>query len=59
MDDVAIDNVKDYCASLLNFLTTSKKPYLEIVTSTNQFTEEAEESLKESIAESKAAFSPA
>jgi hypothetical protein len=48
--------LKPYCASLISYLATSNKPYAEIVTSTNQFTEEAEASLKEAIAESKDAF---
>ena len=56
LDDLEVGEVKRYCASLLSFLGTSKEPYIEIVTSTNQFTEEAETSLKESIAQSKAAF---
>ena len=56
LDDLEVGQVKRYCASLLSFLGTSKEPYVEIVTSTNQFTEEAEASLKEAIAQSKAAF---
>ena len=57
LDDVAISDVKGYCASLISYLTTSQKPYLNIVESTNQFTEEAEASLKEAITESKEIFS--
>jgi len=56
LDDLEVGQVKRYCASLLSFLETSKEPYIEIVTSTNQFTEEAEASLKEAIAQAKAAF---
>jgi hypothetical protein len=37
-------------------MNTSKKPFTEIVGSTNQFTEEAEASLKELISESKETF---
>jgi hypothetical protein len=48
--------LKAIVLSLITYLATSKKPYIEIVTSTNQFTEEAEASLKEAIAESKEAF---
>jgi hypothetical protein len=48
--------VKKYCASLVSYLETSKKSYIEIVSSTNQFTEEAETLLKEAISESKAIF---
>jgi hypothetical protein len=43
----------------LSRISTSQKPYIEVVTSTNQFTEEAEASLKEAIAESKEAFNKA
>jgi F-type H+-transporting ATPase subunit alpha len=57
LDDLPVSSVKNYCASLLKFLASSQKPYIEIVTSTNQFTEEAETSLKEAIGESKALFS--
>jgi F-type H+-transporting ATPase subunit alpha len=56
LDDLAVGDVKSYCASLITYLSTSKKPYMEIVSSTNQFTEEAEASLKEAISESKEAF---
>jgi F-type H+-transporting ATPase subunit alpha len=56
LDDIAVSDVKSYCASLISYLTTSQKPYLNIVTSTNQFTDEAEASLKEAIAESKDLF---
>jgi hypothetical protein len=48
--------LKPYCASLISYISTSKKPFAEIVGSTNQFTEEAEASLKEIIAESKETF---
>ena len=57
LDDIEVSDVKGYCASLISYLATSQKPYLNIVTSTNQFTDEAEASLKEAIAESKELFS--
>ena len=56
LDELEVSDVKSYCASLISYLTTSQKPYLNIVQSTNQFTEEAETSLKEAIAESKELF---
>jgi len=59
LDDLAVGDVKAYCANLITYLATSQKPYIDIVTSTNQFTEEAEASLKEAIAESKDAFKKA
>ena len=57
LDSLEVGDVKNYCVSLLSYLETSQKPYLEIVRTTNQFTEEAETSLKEAIAESKELFS--
>ena len=57
LDDLEVSDVKQYCASLISYLTTSKKSFLDIVQTTNQFTEEAETSLKEAIAESKESFS--
>jgi F-type H+-transporting ATPase subunit alpha len=59
LDDLQLSQVKSYCASLITYLATSKKAYIDIVTSTNQFTPEAEASLKEAISESKAAFAKA
>ena len=56
LDDLEVADVKGYCASLVSYLSTSQKPYVELVSSTNQFTEEAETSLKEIIAESKDLF---
>lgn len=56
LDDLEVSDVKNYCSSLVTFLSTTKKSYVEIVSSTNQFTSEAEDSLKEIIAESKEAF---
>jgi F-type H+-transporting ATPase subunit alpha len=48
LDDLEVADVKKYCASLFHIYNI-KKPYAEIVGSTNQFTEEAEASLKEII----------
>jgi F-type H+-transporting ATPase subunit alpha len=56
LDELPVGDVKKYCASLLKFLGTSQKSYVEIVSSTNQFTEEAEASLIEAINESKMIF---
>ncbi len=57
LDDLPVSDVKNYCKSLVSYLTTSKKPFAEIVDSTNQFTDEAESSLKEIISETKDIFS--
>ena len=59
LDDLEVSSVKKYCATLIMYLTTSNKPFTEIVRSTNQFTPEAEASLKEAIAESKETFKKA
>jgi len=56
LDDLPVGDVKQYCTSLISYISTSKKPYAEIVASTNQFTEEAEASLKEIISETKETF---
>jgi len=56
LDDLAVSDVKKYCSSLVTDLSKSKKSFVDIVTSTNQFTEEAEVSLKEAIVESKIFF---
>ena len=56
LDDLEVSDVKNYCASLLTYLETSNQPYLELVRTTNQFTDEAESSLQTAIAESKDAY---
>merc|ERR1712238_252125 len=57
LDELKVSDVKNYCTSLVSYLSTSNNPYLGIVESTNQFTEEAKKSLKEAITESKNLFS--
>ena len=56
LDDLAVADVKKYCASLLSYLATSNNSYIDTVTSTNQFTDEAEAALKDAIAASKEVF---
>ena len=56
LDDLDVSSVKKYCASLLSYLETSDNSYIEIVTSTNQFTDEAETALIDAIAASKETF---
>merc|ERR1712204_124280 len=53
LDDIEVSQVKAYCASLLTYIETSQKPFLELIKTTNQFTDEAEVSLNEAIQESK------
>jgi F-type H+-transporting ATPase subunit alpha len=56
LDDLAVSDVKSYCLSLIKYLATAQNPYLEIIRTTNQFTDEAETSLKQAITESKDLF---
>jgi F-type H+/Na+-transporting ATPase subunit alpha len=56
LDELPVSDVKSYCLSLVKYLGTSQNPYLEIIRTTNQFTDEAEASLKQAIAESKDLF---
>jgi len=56
LDDLAVSDVKPYCSQLVSYVSTSNKPFSEIVGSTNQFTDEAEASLKEIITETKETF---
>jgi F-type H+-transporting ATPase subunit alpha len=56
LDVLPVGDVKKYCTTLVSYITTSKKPYGDIVSSTNQFTDEAEASLKEIISETMETF---
>jgi F-type H+-transporting ATPase subunit alpha len=56
LEKFELDEVKKYSASLLQVLSTSKKSYSDIVSSTGQFTNEAEDLLKEAISEVKSMF---
>jgi len=56
LDDIEVSQVKAYCSSLLTYIETSQKPFLELIKTTNQFTDEAEVLLKEAISKSKEVF---
>jgi len=56
LDDIEVSQVKAYCTSLLTYIETSQKPFLELIKTTNQFTDEAETLLKEAISKSKEIF---
>ena len=56
LDDLEVGDIKQYCSSLLSYLETSTNSYIEIVTTTNQFNEDAETALKEAISASKEIF---
>ena len=58
LDDLEVSDVKKFSASLLKTLD-SQKSYIDTVTSTNQFTQEAEASLKDAIASTKTGFATA
>ena len=53
LDDIEVTDVKGYCASLLTYIETSQKSFLDLIKTTNQFTDEAEVLLKEAITKSK------
>jgi F-type H+-transporting ATPase subunit alpha len=55
LDDLAVSDVKKFSSTLLQTLD-SQKSYIDVVTSTNQFTQEAETSLKDAISSTKAGF---
>jgi F-type H+-transporting ATPase subunit alpha len=55
LDDLEVSDVKKFSSSLLKTLD-SQKSYVDAVGSTNQFTQEAETSLKEAIASTKTGF---
>ena len=56
LDDLAVGDVKQYCASLLNYINTSKVQYTEIISTTQAFSDEAETLLQAAISESKENF---
>ena len=55
LDDLEVSDVKKFSASLLQTLD-SQKSYIDIVRSTNQFTDEAETTLNEAIISTKTGF---
>ncbi|MBW4490121.1 MAG: F0F1 ATP synthase subunit alpha [Trichocoleus desertorum ATA4-8-CV12] len=56
LDDVPVDKVTSYVKSLRDYLRTSKPQYAEIIRNQKTLNAEAEQILKEAIAESKQAF---
>jgi F-type H+-transporting ATPase subunit alpha len=57
LDDIAVDQVTSFVASLLTYLKNSKAKYGEIIAAEKKLTDEAEALLKEAIAETKQSFS--
>jgi F-type H+-transporting ATPase subunit alpha len=56
LDDVPVDKVTSYVKSLREYLRTSKPQYAEIIRNQKTLNAEAEQLLKEALAESKQAF---
>ena len=56
LDDLELTEIKSYCNSLINYISTSSNVFNEIINSTNQFTEEAEALLIKLISNSKKIF---
>lgn len=57
LDDIAVDQVVEFVASLRNYIKNNKPKFVEIVSSEKKLTDEAETLLKEAITEAKQAFS--
>jgi len=57
LDDIAVDKVVEFVATLRNYLKTNKPKFVEIVSNEKKLTDEAETLLKEAIVEAKQAFS--
>lgn len=56
LDDINVENVRSFLAGFLQFMTTNKSDFKEIINSTKTFTSEAETILKNSIIEYKKNF---
>lgn len=56
LDDIAVDKVSTFTQGLREYLKTSKPQYMDILQSSKQLTDEAENLLKEAIAEYKQTF---
>ncbi|AFZ46062.1 ATP synthase F1 subcomplex alpha subunit [Cyanobacterium stanieri PCC 7202] len=57
LDDIAVDKVTEFVASLRQYIKNSKPKFIEIINSEKKLTDEAEALLKEAITEAKQAFS--
>ncbi|HEY9668905.1 MAG TPA: F0F1 ATP synthase subunit alpha [Coleofasciculaceae cyanobacterium] len=56
LDDIAVDKVSSFTQGLREYLKTSKAQYMDILQNSKQLTDEAENLLKEAIAEYKQTF---
>lgn len=57
LDDIAVEQVVEFVATLRNYIKNNKPKFVEIVSSEKKLTDEAETLLKEAITEAKQAFS--
>jgi F-type H+-transporting ATPase subunit alpha len=57
LDDIAVEQVVEFVATLRNYIKNNKPKFVEIVSSEKKLTDEAETLLKEAIIEAKQAFS--
>ena len=59
LDEIAVADIKSYCASLLNYINVSEKSYITALNEGKdyEFTATVEEKLKEAIIASKELFS--
>merc|ERR1711903_178522 len=56
LDPIAVENVRPFLSSLLNYLSEKKPQYAQIIRDTNTLTSEAETMLKDSILEHRESF---
>ena len=56
LDPIAVENVRPFLSSLLNYLSEKKPQYAQIISDTNTLTSEAETMLKDSILEHRESF---
>jgi len=57
LDDIAVEDVVEFVASLRSYIKNNKPKFVEIVSNEKKLTDEAETLLKEAIVEAKQAFS--
>ena len=57
LDEIPVDQIVDFSASLRNYIKTNKPQFVEIIKNEKKLTDEAESLLKEAVTEAKQAFS--
>ena len=56
LDTIPVKSVKKYCTNLLEYITSNQTQYLQIISDTEKFTDEAETLLQDAITKSKENF---